>query len=203
MAKRYPPERGHQRAWGEEPLGVENAPFARAALETASRVGVLDPYGRDDDLEAWAYRAAQVGFYVDLMRAVREGFSLEAALETMSPPPARWLRGYAHELKRHQQTLRVFQYGGRAYDVPTLAAMVYKWAMEQILPHLVVDEGGRVKARVGAWAWALLEISRALTDRRLRFCPVCGAPFLGRADRETCRSDRCRKAWYRKKKRSK
>lgn len=202
-AKRHSPERGHQRAWGEALLGVENAPFARAVLETASRVGLLDPYGRDDDLEAWCYRAAQVGFYVDLMRAVREGFGLEAALETMPPPPARWLRGYAHELKRHRQALRAFQSVGRSYDVSTIAAALYRQAMNQILPRLVVGEDGRVKARVGAWAWAMLELSHALTDRRVRFCPVCGAPFLGRADRETCRSDRCRKRWYRTKKGSK
>lgn len=168
--------------------------FAQTALETASRVGMLYP-GWGNPVAAWHGFAQETEFYLDLLRAFQEGAGLEMALHTLDPPAEPWMEVYRALLDAWR--------GVRDPSVEALARHLSTVALREMLPRLEVPPDGRIKARVSPRAWVRLELAQAFTERRVRFCPVCGAPFLGRADRETCRSDRCRKAWYRKKKKSK
>jgi len=179
-------------------LSHKDPAFGQAVLETASQVGLLDPYGSGDSLRNWWAFSLEVRFYVDLMRLTRDLEGVGEALEVLYSERC--------DLEARKGAWRIasfwkskFDLTGRPNALSDVAEALYRTALPHLLPHLEFS-GERVRAKVGAWVWVYLELSQALTDRSLRFCPVCGAPFSGRSDKETCRQAACAKAWYRKKK---
>jgi len=179
-------------------LSHQDPAFGQAVLETASRVGLLNPYGLGDSLRDWWGFSLEVKFYVDLMRLTRDLGGVAEAVEVIYSERRDFeaQRGVPRIAYIWKFRLDV---SGRPKALSDVAESLYRTALPHLLPHLEFS-GGRVRAKVGALVWVYLELSRALTDRSLRFCPVCGAPFSGRFDKETCRQAACAKAWYRKKK---
>lgn len=179
-------------------LSHQDPAFGQAVLETASRVGLLDPYGSGDSLSRWWNLSLEVKFYVDLMRLTRDLGGVAKAIEA--------IYSERRDLEARKGVGRIaslwksrLDFKGRPNTLSDVAESLYRSAFPHLLPHLEF-RGERVRAKVGVWVWVYLELSQALTDRSLRFCPVCGAPFSGRSDKETCRQAACAKAWYRKKK---
>jgi len=54
------------------------------------------------------------------------------------------------------------------------------------------------EAKVSVRPWVYLELAALYTSKRLSFCPICGAPFVGRKGQVTCGAARCRQAKSRK-----
>jgi len=178
--------------------------FARKALAVAREVGLLDPWGVGDSLPEWHAFAMEVRGYLDALNTLKGFFELDELREKV---------GF-----RRDEELGHWVYRGRvelwdgahayfaALNVVATSEgreEVARYLLNRALPGLFArvesrGVGSPLQAKVSVRDWVFLELAHLFAHRGVSFCPVCGTAFLGRKGQRTCGSEACRKAFYRK-----
>ncbi|MGC8905103.1 hypothetical protein [Thermus sp.] len=180
--------------------------FARAALTVARKVGLLDPWGVGDSLPGWHAFALEVRGYLD---ALREGdFFLDDLRERIGFRFDSELGGWVYRGRREAwdgahayfAALNVVQASGGREEVA-------HYLLNRALPGLFArvesrGVGSPLQAKVSVRDWVFLELAHLFAHKGVSFCPVCGTAFLGRKGQRTCGAEACRKAFYRKSRKS-
>lgn len=176
--------------------------FAQAALGAAQKVGLLDPWGVGDSLPGWHAFAMEVRGYLDALRGRflgldelrgKVGFREDEELGHWVYRGRREAWDGAHA---YFAALNVVEARGRREEVA-------RYLLDRALPGLFArvesrGVGSPLEAKVSVRDWVLLELAHLFAHRGVSFCPACGTPFLGRKGQRTCGAEACRKAFYRK-----
>lgn len=197
--------------------------FIRKTLQVAQKVGLLDPYGLGDSIPVWHAFALEVRAHLDFLKEFKVAPSLAVESFTYILDDLRMRAGftpggdggwhYRGQKEREDGALAYYHAlnfiqrgvaeGGTQAVSEHLWALAWHtvlaradWGLAQSLKSL--GRPGPVYVRCGVREWVFLELAALYSSRSLQFCPVCGAPFLGRKGQKTCGADRCRKALKRK-----
>lgn len=205
--------------------------FAQAVLETASQIGLLDPYGPMDSLAVWHFLALEIRTYIRFFWNYQKGpkewqeiiFDLRSRWGwevsqgggwTYRGPEAKRLPALAVHtaLDAVEEAFKRAQ--SPASGLKELGAIFIEHSWPEILARAdwrdavrrgAMGQQGPVFSRVGSRVWILLELGLLFARaEEVRFCanPRCGLPFLPkRKDQETCGREACVKQRQRERRR--